>query len=79
MSRDFSAVANQICILRLSALGDCCHALGAINRLKKEMPDAEITWVVGKNEFELFKLIQFHSNSLNFAQIHSLSAQTIQI
>ena len=55
MSRDFSKAANQICILRLSALGDCCHALGAINRLKKEMPDAEITWVVGKNEYELFK------------------------
>ena len=55
MSRDFSEAANQICILRLSALGDCCHALGAINRLKKEMPASEITWVVGKNEYELFK------------------------
>ena len=54
MSRDFSKAANQICILRLSALGDCCHALGAINRLKKEMPTAEITWVIGKNEYELF-------------------------
>ena len=55
MSRDFSEAANQICILRLSALGDCCHALGAINRLKKEMPAAEITWVIGKNEYQLFK------------------------
>ena len=55
MSIDFSKAANQICILRLSALGDCCHALGAINHLKKEMPTAEITWVIGKNEYQLFK------------------------
>ena len=63
MSRDFSEAANQICILRLSALGDCCHALGAINNLKKEMPAAKITWVIGKNEHQLFKDvedIEFH-------------------
>ena len=55
MSIDFSKAANQICILRLSALGDCCHALGAINHLKEEMPNAKVTWVIGKNEYQLFK------------------------
>ena len=58
MSIDLPKVANQICILRLSALGDCCHALGAINRLKKVMPDQKITWVIGKNEYQLFKDIE---------------------
>ena len=58
MSIDLPKVANQICILRLSALGDCCHALGAINRLKKVMPDSKITWVIGKNEYQLFKDIE---------------------
>ena len=55
MSIDFSKAANQICILRLSALGDCCHALGAINHLKEEMPNAKVAWVIGKNEYQLFK------------------------
>ena len=41
MSIDFSKAANQICILRLSALGDCCHALGAINHLKEDEPGAD--------------------------------------
>ena len=58
MSIDLPKVANQICILRLSALGDCCHALGAINRLKKVMTDSKITWVIGKNEYQLFKDIE---------------------
>jgi len=58
MSTHLHKVANQICILRLSALGDCCHALGAINHLKKAMPDSKITWVIGKNEYQLFKEIE---------------------
>ena len=58
MSIDLPKVANQICILRLSALGDCCHALGAINHLKKAMPNSKITWVIGKTEYQLFKEIE---------------------
>lgn len=58
MSEDFSKLPNHICILRLSALGDCCHALGAINALKNEYPNAKITWVIGKTEYQLFKDIK---------------------
>ena len=55
MSVDLPKTENHICILRLSALGDCCHALGAINHLKKAMPNSKITWVIGKSEYQLFK------------------------
>ncbi|WP_341501860.1 glycosyltransferase family 9 protein [Gallaecimonas sp. GXIMD4217] len=44
---------NSICILRLSAIGDVCHALALVNCLKKAYPGAEITWVVGKVEAQL--------------------------
>jgi len=58
MSVDLPKTENHICILRLSALGDCCHALGAINHLKKAMPNSKITWVIGKSEYQLFKDIE---------------------
>ena len=46
---------NQICILRLSALGDCCHALSVAQRLKDEFPRSKIVWIIGKTEHQLFK------------------------
>ena len=48
---------NQICILRLSALGDCCHALSVAQRLKDEFPNSKIVWIIGKTEHQLFKEI----------------------
>ena len=46
---------NQICILRLSALGDCCHALSVAQRLKDEFPRSKVVWIIGKTEHQLFK------------------------
>lgn len=46
---------NYICVLRLSALGDCCHALSVIQRLRIEFPDTTILWIIGKTEHQLFK------------------------
>ena len=46
---------KQFCVLRLSALGDCCHALSVVQNLRKEFPDSEITWIIGKTEHQLFK------------------------
>jgi len=41
---------ENICILRISSLGDICHMLPFINTLKKNYPNAKITWIIGKNE-----------------------------
>jgi heptosyltransferase I len=41
---------NDICILRLSAIGDVCHAVSAVQAIQKQYPTAKITWVVGKIE-----------------------------
>lgn len=41
---------SDICILRLSAIGDVCHGVSAVQAIQKAHPDAKITWVVGKIE-----------------------------
>jgi heptosyltransferase I len=55
--KDFSK-KNKICILRLSAIGDCCHVLGAINALRNHDKDADITWIIGKNEYQIFREVK---------------------
>ncbi|CCQ09497.1 ADP-heptose--lipooligosaccharide heptosyltransferase II [Pseudoalteromonas luteoviolacea B = ATCC 29581] len=41
---------QSICILRLSAIGDVCHAVSAVQAIAKAHPNAKITWVIGKVE-----------------------------
>lgn len=41
---------NDICILRLSAIGDVCHAVSTVQAIQRHYPNAKITWVVGKIE-----------------------------
>jgi heptosyltransferase I len=54
MPADFShSPPQRICILRLSALGDVCHALPVVRTLQDAWPGAEITWVLGKLEHKL--------------------------
>ncbi len=45
---------KRICVLRLSAIGDCINAYAAICLLQKTYKDAQISWVIGKNEATLF-------------------------
>ena len=44
---------KSICILRLSAIGDCTHVVPVVRTLQKHWPDTTITWIVGKNEASL--------------------------
>lgn len=41
---------NSICILRLSALGDVCNAVAAVQAVQRSYPNAAITWIIGKLE-----------------------------
>ncbi|RLA81009.1 MAG: lipopolysaccharide heptosyltransferase I [Epsilonproteobacteria bacterium] len=36
----------KICIVKLSAMGDIIHAMVALQFIKKELPDAQIDWIV---------------------------------
>lgn len=44
---------DSICVLRLSAIGDTCHALAVVRNLQDNWPSAHITWIIGKTEASL--------------------------
>jgi len=43
----------SICILRLSAIGDVTHVVPVVHAIRKHMPEARITWIIGKLEARL--------------------------
>jgi len=44
------AVPKSLCILRLSAIGDVCHAVAMVQQIQRQWPEIKITWVIGKVE-----------------------------
>lgn len=53
MNKPLSQAPQQICILRLSALGDVCNLVPTVRALSRQWPTARITWIVGKAEYSL--------------------------
>lgn len=49
---------KNICIFRLSAIGDVCNAVPFLRTLQTAFPQAKITWVIGKVEYDLLEDIQ---------------------
>jgi len=49
------ASPKSLCVLRLSAIGDVCHAVAAVQSIQKQWPHTQITWVCGKVEASLLK------------------------
>ena len=52
---NFTQAPKSLCLFRLSAIGDVTHILPVIHTLKKVWPETEITWVIGKLEYQLVK------------------------
>jgi len=50
----FQTAPKSICLLRLSAIGDVCHAVAMVQAIQKQWPSTEITWIMGKIEAQLF-------------------------
>jgi heptosyltransferase I len=48
---------EKVCLLRLSAIGDCCHAVPLLRTLQDAWPRTRFAWVIGKLEAKLFNLI----------------------
>jgi len=44
---------KRLCVVRLSAIGDCCHLLPVIRTLQAVWPETSITWVMGRTEAAL--------------------------
>ena len=47
-----------ICILRLSAIGDVSHVLPVVNAVRDHLPQAAVTWIIGKTEAQLVSGLQ---------------------
>ena len=50
---DPMSAPENICILRLSAIGDVTHVLPVIHQLQQTRPTVKITWIIGKLEHKL--------------------------
>ncbi|WP_446831025.1 glycosyltransferase family 9 protein [Candidatus Foliamicus sp.] len=42
-------------MIRLSAIGDCCHALPVVRAIQSAWPDTRITWIIGQTEHALLE------------------------
>ena len=49
----FSSPPKQLCLLRLSAIGDCVHAVALVQAIQRQWPSTRITWIMGKVEASL--------------------------
>ncbi|WP_068544330.1 glycosyltransferase family 9 protein [Thalassotalea crassostreae] len=49
------ATPKSLCLLRLSAIGDVCHAVSMVQQIQTQYPEIEITWILGKVEHMLLK------------------------
>jgi len=41
---------ESICIVRLSHIGDTCHALAVVRAIQDTWPETRLTWIIGKTE-----------------------------
>lgn len=62
MSVSSHKLVQKICVLRLSAIGDVAQVFIAVNELKSSQPQLDITWIIGKTEYELLR----HAEDIDF-------------
>jgi heptosyltransferase I len=53
MALPLTAPPKQLCLLRLSAIGDISHTLPILRTLQAAWPTTRITWIIGKTEHAL--------------------------
>ncbi len=53
-----AAPPDNICIFRLSALGDATHTVPVVRALREAWPDTHITWIIGKLEHKLLSRLE---------------------
>jgi heptosyltransferase I len=57
MTHSFNPPPQNVCLLRLSAIGDACHALAALRALQAAWPGARFSWIIGKLESKLMTAV----------------------
>jgi len=46
----FATPPKTLCILRLSAIGDCVHTVAMVQAIQRQWPSTRIVWIMGKVE-----------------------------
>jgi heptosyltransferase I len=46
---------SDLCIIRLSAIGDTCHTVPVVRAIQDAWPDTKITWIIGRVEHGLMR------------------------
>lgn len=44
---------SEICLIRLSSIGDVCNAVPTVRAIRDRYPDARLTWIIGRVEHGL--------------------------
>ena len=57
MTLNFKPPLQHVCLLRLSAIGDTCHALAALRAFQAAWPQTKVTWIIGKLEAKLMTAV----------------------
>lgn len=52
-SLPFSTPPDELCLIRLSAIGDTCHTVPVVRAIQDAWPSTRITWIIGKTEHSL--------------------------
>jgi heptosyltransferase I len=53
----FARPPESVCLLRLSAIGDSCHVVPLVHRLRRAWPETRFTWIIGKLEHRLMSCL----------------------
>jgi heptosyltransferase I len=53
----FKPPLKRVCLLRLSAIGDTCHAAATLRAFQAAWPETRFTWIIGKLEAKLMSAI----------------------
>ena len=53
MQPHFGHPPSNLCVIRLSAIGDTCHAVPVVRAIQLAWPNTRLTWIIGKTEHSL--------------------------
>lgn len=53
MLPSFDLPPKELCLIRLSAIGDICHTVPVVRAIQKAWPETRLTWIIGKTEHGL--------------------------
>ncbi len=69
----FKPPLQQVCLLRLSAIGDTCHALAALRAFQAAWPETRFTWIIGRVEAKLMRELLPEIEFITFDKAATLS------